>query len=939
MDWIAIAIERIEQQIDELNDVVDSVYRSWSDRNEALSKEIKAVSDEIAIQEAGYKRYLKEAESIGLSEKYAKKVREGTIDIEKITDEKLKKKIDEYQQWYKAAEDCRVKIAELEETENELYQKKIDNIIARYEAISNKYQDQISSINALMDLAEEQGLKSSSEYYKALQDWEQKNYKALNEERQKAFEQLQDNIAEGMIIRGSEAWLEAVSNIDQITESIINSQKALVEYNNEIRQIKWDNFDLGQERIKKLTDEANFMIDTLSNDDLFNENGIYTSQGLASQALHVSNLETYTKQSQEYAEAIEEARDAIVKDPYNQELIDRYYELIEAQQDAIGNIYSEKDAIKDLVQQGIDKELEALQKLIDKYKEAISSQSDLLSYQDNVTDQAEEVAKIQKQIAAYSGDNSEESRLKVQQLQQSLKDAQKALSDTQREHNESDITESLDSLYEQYEELLDEKMKDTDALISDVVERVNANGSDIRNAILESANKVDYTLTEALNNIVSIADGSTIATKVGQTIAGILQNVISTDNNSNTNAKNKLNDTPLGIEDYGWQTDKNGNMQYREFGASDVVKNGMHEINGKNYYFDENGNVATGFIKNGDKTYYFDGDTRQMASGFTEVEGEKYYFDPNTKEMQTGNVTIDGKDYYFSKQTGKQLYGLRDVNGNKYYYDSKSGGAKISGWQTIDGQKYYFDPNTMQMVHGLQTIDSKKYYFDEEGKAIKGFKDIDGFTYYFKQSDNSALTSNWLDYKDSNGKIYRYRLNKSSHVVKNKKSTIGGNTYYFDEEGRVLTKKNGKPKTYSKKQYNYATGAYKIGSNREAWTQEYGKTEAIIRPTDGAILTPLIKSDSILDPIATKNMFAFFNNPTDFFKQFTDGSNYESIPNNIVNNTIGDINVTFNIDGSNITDFQTFMTECKNSPQFEKMVRAMTVDRMFGGSALKKFKV
>lgn len=939
MDWIAIAIERIEQQIDELNDVVDSVYRSWSDRNKALTKEIKAVSDEIAIQQAGYKRYLKEAESVGLSEAYAKKVREGTIDIQKITDEKLKKKIDEYQQWYKAAEDCRVKIAELEETENELYQQKIDNIITRYEAISNKYQDQISSINALMDLAEEQGLNSSSKYYKALQDWEEKNLKALITERQKAFEQLQDNISEGMIIRGSEQWLETVSNIDQITESIINSQKALVEYNNEIRKINWDNFDLGQERIEKVTDEAQFMIDTLSNEELFDEKGTYTAQGLASQALHISNLEAYTKQSEQYAEAIEEARDAIAKDPYNQELIDRYYELIEAQQDAINNIYSEKDAIKDLIEQGIDKELESLQKLIDKYKDAISSQSDLLSYQDNVTDQAEEVAKIQKQIAAYSGDNSEESRLKVQQLQQSLKDAQKALSDTQREHNESDITESLDSLYEQYEELLNEKLKDTDALISDVVERVNANGSDIRNAILESANKVDYTLTEALNNIVSIADGSTIATKVGQTIAGILQNVISTDNNSNTNAKNKLNETPLGIEDYGWQTDKNGNMQYREFGASDVVKNGMHEINGKNYYFDENGNVATGFIKNGGKTYYFNEETRQMGSGLTEVEGEKYYFDPNTKEMQTGNVTINGKDYYFSQKTGKQLYGLRDVDGNKYYYDSKSGGAKTSGWQTIDGQKYYFDPNTNQMVHGLQTIDKKKYYFDEDGKAIKGFKDIDGFTYYFKQSDNSALTSNWLDYKASNGKIYRYRLNKSSHVVKNKKSTIGGNTYYFDEEGRILTKKNGSPKTYAKKQYNYSTGVYKVGSNREAWTQEYGKTEAIIRPTDGAILTPIIKNDSILDPIATKNMFAFFNNPTDLFKQFTDGSNYESIPNSITNNTVGDISVTFNIAGSNITDFQTFMTECKNSPQFEKMVRAMTVDRMFGGSALKKFKV
>lgn len=790
-----------------------------------------------------------------------------------------------------------------------------------------------------MDLAEEQGLKSSSEYYKALQDWEQKNYKALNEERQKAFEQLQDNIAEGMIIRGSEAWLEAVSNIDQITNSIIESQKALVEYNNEIRQIKWDNFDLGQERIRKVTDEVEFMIDTISNEDLFDEKGTYTAQGLASQALHMANLEAYTKQSEEYAEAIEEARDAIVQDPYNQELIDRYYELIEAQQDAISNIYSEKDAIKDLIQNGIDKELESLQKLIDKYKDAISSQSDLLSYQDNVTDQAEEIAKIQKQIAAYSGDNSEESRLKVQQLQQSLKDAQKALSDTQREHNESDITESLDSLYEQYEELLDEKLKDTDTLISEVTAQVNANGSDIRNAILESANKVDYTLTEALDNIISIADGDTIATKIGETIAGILQNVIDTNANSDINAKNKLNETPLGVEDYGWQTDSNGNMQYREFGSNDVLKGGLHDVNGKTYYFDEQGNMTTGFIKNGNDTYYFDENTRQMASGLTDIEGLNYYFDPKTNKMQTGNVTIDGKDYYFSKQTGKQLYGIREVDGNKYFYSSSAGGAKTTGLQTIDGQKYYFDPTTGQMVYGLQTVGKDKYYFDDtEGYAIKGFKDIDGQTYYFKNANGIALVSNWLDYKTGN-KIYRYRFDAQGHAIKGKSAKVGKTTYYFNNEGKLLTKKNGSAKTFSKKSYNYATGAYKIGSDREAWTQEHGRTEAIIRPADGAILTPIVKNDSILDPVATKNMFAFFNNPTDFFKQFTDGSNYESIPNNIINNTIGDINVTFNIAGSNITDFQTFMTECKNSPQFEKMVRAMTVDRMFGGSALKKFKV
>ena len=48
----------------------------------------------------GIARYEAEANSVGLSESYAKLVRDGTIDIETITDEDLKDKIDQYTEWY-----------------------------------------------------------------------------------------------------------------------------------------------------------------------------------------------------------------------------------------------------------------------------------------------------------------------------------------------------------------------------------------------------------------------------------------------------------------------------------------------------------------------------------------------------------------------------------------------------------------------------------------------------------------------------------------------------------------------------------------------------------------------------------------------------------------------------------------------------------------------
>lgn len=98
-DWIEIAISRIERQIDRLDTRVNRTYRSWSNRNGYLKDEISKVSKEINLQEKAYKKYLKKAASVGLEAKWRKKVKDGTINISTIKDEKLAEKIKNYQEW------------------------------------------------------------------------------------------------------------------------------------------------------------------------------------------------------------------------------------------------------------------------------------------------------------------------------------------------------------------------------------------------------------------------------------------------------------------------------------------------------------------------------------------------------------------------------------------------------------------------------------------------------------------------------------------------------------------------------------------------------------------------------------------------------------------------------------------------------------------------
>ena len=376
IDWIEVAIDRIERAISRLDLTASSVFKKWSTRNKALASEISKVREEIDLQERGAQRYLQEAESVGLSAEYQKKVQNGEIDIEKITDEDLKEKIDEYQQWYEKYLDCLEAAEELRETENELYAQRFENIQTEYDGILSLMEAEKNLLEEYINQSEANAWLVSANYYTALADSEQERLAELKEEEAMLLATFNEIMNDSSIDETSEQWVEMCESINDVTLAIAESETALMEYQQTLQQLNWEIFDLLQDRISKITDESEFLIDLMSSDKLYDDKGQFTDQGTATAGLYGVNYNVAMAQADQYAEEIKKIEKELAKDPFDTDLKDRYYELVEAQQDAILSAQDYKENIRDLVEEGIELELDALQELIDKRNEALDSQKD-----------------------------------------------------------------------------------------------------------------------------------------------------------------------------------------------------------------------------------------------------------------------------------------------------------------------------------------------------------------------------------------------------------------------------------------------------------------------------------------------------------------------------------------------------------------------------------
>lgn len=502
-NWVERLLSKISKAYDRLKNKVADTTRTWLNRNNALSDSMETLLSEINAQSDAYDFYMDRFNSYDLDGYYKDQIANGSISIDVIYDEDLKDAISDCQDLYDKAQDAADSVQSLNIEIRQLAKSRFDNIQSQFEEVLGKVNSIKDLYNKDNDLLEEQGWFASTLLNNSMMEQEQKNLAKLEQERDALTKALNSAMASGKIEAESEDWYSMQASIDDVTSSIFDAKKALVEYDNAIRQINWDAFDRTRDDVSNLIDETQFLVDLLKNEDITDDNGNMNDNGKAAQALIAQKYQLYLNQAKAYKDEILKINEELANDPYDKELLDRKQELIKAQQEAINSSISEKDALKDLVQEGYDTFLDKLDEVIQKYKDLMNQQKDAYDYEKSIAEKTKALNALEKQYSAVQGDNSEEGKKNIQQLKDQINTAKDDLKDTEYEKLISDTQAILDNLADTTKTWLDERLDSFDITMQEIIDQSNENASNISQTITDTAENYGYKLSESMSNIWS----------------------------------------------------------------------------------------------------------------------------------------------------------------------------------------------------------------------------------------------------------------------------------------------------------------------------------------------------------------------------------------------------------------------------------------------------
>lgn len=222
-NFIETAIARIKSRIDEAKNTAKEAFQSFKDRGKSYANAIAEIGKQINNQNKAEEKYLEKANSVGLEEKYVSQIQNGSLDIETITDEGLKKRIREYKEWYEKALACREAVRDLKKEQEALARERIELTITRYDKLSAKAQANKDRSLANIEYKEARGSMASAKDYAKINAANGKQisyYRSMNA----ALIKLQKTVP-----KGSQAWREYQEKIDANNKSIVELKKNIFE--------------------------------------------------------------------------------------------------------------------------------------------------------------------------------------------------------------------------------------------------------------------------------------------------------------------------------------------------------------------------------------------------------------------------------------------------------------------------------------------------------------------------------------------------------------------------------------------------------------------------------------------------------------------------------------------------------------------------------------
>ena len=522
---------RVAEHFSELSGVLD-------DSNGLINKHISLIKESgQVVSDSLYKAQIKQ------TEKQLEILNQEKIDLESQLSKALEsgyieKGSDKWLEMINSINDVESSIIEsktaMEEFNNEIKQLEVDKFIRitdHFTNLSNAINDSNDLMNKQMGLLEESGELVGASYYTTQIAQLEKQLDILEQKRKLLTDQMNSSVISGIIQEGSDEWLDMVKSINEINSEILGCKTSMEELDNTILNLHTEVFNRIQEQFSGLNSELSNLIGLFDEFEVSDDKGVWTDQGLAQLGLLAQQYEMAEYQVQQYNKEIDELTGQYIVGRYSAtEYTDKLAELTSAQWEAVNASESAKDAIIDLNKTridnavaGIEKEIDAYQKLIDSQIEALESSKNLHDYEKSITEKTTNITDLEHQIAAMQNDNSAATVAKKKKLEEQLAEAKKTLEEAEYEHSIQSQKDALNQQYEDYEaskneeiEALKASLENRENIINKSFQNIKANTEVIANEITEIAKEHGITISDTL--ITAWKTGENAIATYGQTL-------------------------------------------------------------------------------------------------------------------------------------------------------------------------------------------------------------------------------------------------------------------------------------------------------------------------------------------------------------------------------------------------------------------------------------
>lgn len=674
-DWVQITIDRVNEKIDNLKAKISDA-NGWKSKNAITGTALDEMATKITALESQLNTYQGKLDEAGnkLNASYIDKIKNGTLEVETVTDEVISKNIKEYQDWYGKINDVNKELDDTKKAMQDLAKSRLDNIINDFESLTSLMNKYSSYRKNLLDLQKSLGQEISNTDYEQLMNQQEAIYNQLQSEYSSLQSELSKAVSAGTIKVGSEEWRKYNGELIDINSSMNDTVSSMNDFRKALMDLPFEQLQMVSNEFDRINNGIGTMIDVMGSSGT-TENGMITAKGLAQIALYGKQLANAKQQSANYAYAIEEVKKAYEDGSLTQEEYNaRLEELTNSQLSAVKATKEAEDAILQFRKTAIQEQIDDYNKLIEAKKKARDEDKSYEEYLAQIEEKQKNISTLQAKIDELStkSDASDRSAIATRlQLENDLVNARKDLAKTQSDYAYDQTTKSLDKQAEEYQNAKDKELNDletsTDAqqkVIEDYLGQVKDNYKTVYNTLSKYGSDYNIEMTGDLVSPWESANTAvdTFQSAVSDAIAQINIDIGNLDLSKLTEMVHTMNGFSGGgngssFEDVTgtgtWQKTSKGWW----YGSSndDYVSDGIYTIGGKQYSFNEDG---------------------YMKTGWNDDSGEWRYFEPENGQMvkSAWRKDKDGDNYYLkSDGTMATDAAIKDKSGNGYYYVGSDG--------------------------------------------------------------------------------------------------------------------------------------------------------------------------------------------------------------------------------------------------------------------------